>query len=107
MLEDYQTADTRGMISAEATYSFPEVGIQVSSRSRRNNRIPSQLFRYRAVKRSLDVLAVLAAAPVLIPVFLLVACLIVLSSPGPVSTRTGGSGKTAHSFPCGSSGRCV
>jgi lipopolysaccharide/colanic/teichoic acid biosynthesis glycosyltransferase len=84
MLEDYQVADTRGLISAEATYSFPESGMHVSSRSRRNNRMPSQLFRYRVVKRSLDVLAVLAAAPVLVPFFLFMACLVVLSSPGPV-----------------------
>jgi len=84
MLEDYQAADTRGVISAEATYSFPEAGIHVSSRSRRNNRIPSQLFRYRVVKRSLDVLAVLAATPVLVPFCFIMGCLVVLSSPGPV-----------------------
>ena len=84
MLEDFQSADTRGLISAEVTYSFPEAGTHVSSRPRRNNRVPSQLFAYRVVKRSLDTLAVIAAAPVLIPIFLVVGFLVVLSSPGPV-----------------------
>jgi Undecaprenyl-phosphate galactose phosphotransferase WbaP len=84
MPEDFQAANTRGLISAEVTYSFPETGVHVSSRPRRSNRIPSQLFRYRVMKRSLDIAAVVAAAPLLIPIFLVVACVVVLSSPGPV-----------------------
>jgi Undecaprenyl-phosphate galactose phosphotransferase WbaP len=84
MLEDFQTADTRGLISAEVTYSFPETGTQVSGRSRRNHRIPSQLFRYRVMKRGMDITAVLLALPVLVPLFLAVGCLVVLSSPGPI-----------------------
>ena len=84
MLEDFQAADTRGLISAEVTYSFPEAGTHASGRSRRNNRVPSGLFRYRVLKRSLDIVAVLVAAPVLVPLFFVVACLVVLSSPGPV-----------------------
>jgi lipopolysaccharide/colanic/teichoic acid biosynthesis glycosyltransferase len=84
MLEDFQAADTRGLISAEVTYSFPEAGTHASSHSRRNHRVPSQFFRYRVLKRSLDIVAVLAAAPVLVPLFLAMAGLVVLSSPGPV-----------------------
>jgi Undecaprenyl-phosphate galactose phosphotransferase WbaP len=84
MLDDFQAADTGGLISADAAYSFPEAGAHPSSRSRRNNRIPSQLFRYRVVKRGLDIMAVLVAAPVLIPIIFVVACVVVLGSPGPV-----------------------
>jgi len=56
MLEDFQAAETGGLISADAAYSFPEAGAHASSRSRRSDRIPSQLFRYRVVKRGLDCL---------------------------------------------------
>jgi lipopolysaccharide/colanic/teichoic acid biosynthesis glycosyltransferase len=84
MPEDFQSADTRGLVSVETTYSFPETVTHVSGGLRRNNRVPSGLFRYRAVKRSLDILAVLAAAPLLVPFFFVVACLVALSSPGPV-----------------------
>jgi len=84
MVEDFQTGDTRGIISAEIPYSFPEAATHVSSRPRRSNRIPSQLFRYRVVKRGLDILAVVAAAPLLIPFFFIVSCVVVLTSPGPV-----------------------
>jgi len=85
MLEDFQAADTGGLISADAAYSFPEAGTtHASSRPRRSNRIPSQLFRYRVLKRGLDVLAVVAAGPVLIPILFMAACLVILSSPGPV-----------------------
>jgi lipopolysaccharide/colanic/teichoic acid biosynthesis glycosyltransferase len=84
MLEDFQAADTGGLISAEVAYPFPEAGTQAAGRSRRNNRIPSQLFRYRVVKRGLDVLAVIAAGPILVPIIFVVACLVVLGSPGPV-----------------------
>jgi Undecaprenyl-phosphate galactose phosphotransferase WbaP len=84
MLEDFQAADTGGLISADVAYSFPEAGASASIRSGRNNRVPSQLFRYRVLKRGLDVLAVVAAGPVLVPIVFIVACLVVLSSPGPV-----------------------
>jgi len=84
MLEDFQAGDTRGLISAEVAYSFPEAGAHISARPRRNDRVPSEYFRYRVLKRSLDVAAVLAAVPVLIPLFFIMACMVVLSSPGPV-----------------------
>jgi lipopolysaccharide/colanic/teichoic acid biosynthesis glycosyltransferase len=84
MLEDFQATDTRGLTSAEVTYSFAETAAHISSRPRRNQRVPSQLFRYRVVKRGLDILAVVAAVPVLVPIFLMLGFLVVLSSPGPV-----------------------
>ncbi len=45
---------------------------------------PADLFRYKAIKRSLDVLLVLLAVPVLLPLMLLIAAAVRLSSPGPI-----------------------
>jgi lipopolysaccharide/colanic/teichoic acid biosynthesis glycosyltransferase len=45
---------------------------------------PSELFTYRVMKRAMDVLLVLAATPVLIPLLLLIAAAVRVSSPGPV-----------------------
>jgi Undecaprenyl-phosphate galactose phosphotransferase WbaP len=84
MLEDFQAADTRSLLPAEIPYSFVEPGTHVSGRLRRENRIPSELFRYRVMKRTLDVAAVVVAGPLLIPIFAVVACVVMLGSPGPV-----------------------
>jgi len=54
------------------------------SRSYRSIRVPSKLFRYRVVKRILDIFFVLALTPVLVPLLLTVAVVVKLSSPGPV-----------------------
>ena len=85
MLNDFDAADTGGLLSAEAHYAFPEATLQASvSSPRRKHPLPAGLFRYRVLKRILDVVAVVVSAPVLLPVFLIVAALVKLSSPGPV-----------------------
>ena len=45
---------------------------------------PAALFRYRVFKRALDVFLVLLFSPLLVPVLLLIAAAVRLSSPGPV-----------------------
>ncbi len=45
---------------------------------------PSQLLRYRILKRALDIFLVLLFSPVLIPVFLMVAAAVRISSPGSI-----------------------
>ena len=45
---------------------------------------PSTLFRYRVLKRILDILVVLLGLPVLLPALLIVAALVRFTSPGPV-----------------------
>jgi Undecaprenyl-phosphate galactose phosphotransferase WbaP len=47
-------------------------------------RRPSTLFRYRVLKRVMDLALVLAATPVLVPLLLLIAAAVRISSPGPV-----------------------
>jgi Undecaprenyl-phosphate galactose phosphotransferase WbaP len=84
MQEDFQVADTGGLVSVEGAYSFPESVTRTSRRQSRHSQMPAGLFRYRAVKRTLDILAVLVAGPVLIPIFFVVACAVKFSSRGPL-----------------------
>ena len=83
MLEDFSSVETPGLMTADvATYAFPEQGVK--SRTRRKERTPAGLFRYRVLKRVLDLVLVLLAAPVLLFVMAVIAALIKLNSPGPV-----------------------
>jgi Undecaprenyl-phosphate galactose phosphotransferase WbaP len=45
---------------------------------------PQHLFRYRVIKRAIDVLLVLVSAPIVLPLVAVVAAAIRLSSPGPI-----------------------
>ncbi len=65
-------------------YSYTEAAHRPLRQSPRSNRIPSQLLRYRIVKRWLDILLVFLASPLFVPVIAVVATLVVLTSPGPV-----------------------
>jgi lipopolysaccharide/colanic/teichoic acid biosynthesis glycosyltransferase len=75
---------TESPISTVEGYSYLEAGPRTVRESARHNRIPSQFFRYRVVKRWLDLLLVLLGTPILLPVLLVVAALVVWSSPGPI-----------------------
>jgi lipopolysaccharide/colanic/teichoic acid biosynthesis glycosyltransferase len=65
-----------------ATYSYPQS--HATTHPRRKRQSPSSLFRYRVLKRGIDIAAVLIASPLLLPLLLLIACAVRLSSPGPV-----------------------
>ena len=54
-----------------------------STGTRRSSSLPSTLFRYRFVKRVLDILIVILAIPVLVPALLLVGLVVKLTSLGP------------------------
>ncbi|GAC1414506.1 MAG: hypothetical protein NVSMB62_00530 [Acidobacteriaceae bacterium] len=83
MLEEFSSVESTGVLTAEVTrYSFGDTA--TAAPSRRIRRAPATLFHYRVLKRALDLAAVLLALPVLLPLFLVVACLVRLSSPGPV-----------------------
>src|SRR5260370_385098 len=58
----------------EDSYSYAVMVGRPVSRSNRANRIPSELFRYRVIKRCADVLLVLG----------IVSAMVMLSSPGPI-----------------------
>ncbi len=77
-----------------ASYSYPAAdfgqyeGSQVWSRTRSRGQQqvlnPSNLVRYRVVKRGVDLALAALAMPVLLPILLILAVLVKLTSPGPV-----------------------
>src|SRR5438309_9798753 len=84
MLDEFPTVDTTGLLTADAIgYDFAE-DVHRNSRVRRRERVPAELFRYRVLKRSFDVVAVLVAFPALLPLLLLIAGAVRLTSPGSV-----------------------
>jgi lipopolysaccharide/colanic/teichoic acid biosynthesis glycosyltransferase len=90
MQSDLQSPDIR---AAEATvdksilHGFASSsGLDDSYRvvtPRRTLALPSSLFRYRVVKRALDIILVILAIPVLVPALFIVGLIVKLTSPGP------------------------
>jgi lipopolysaccharide/colanic/teichoic acid biosynthesis glycosyltransferase len=65
--------------SVSSQISSIAVGVAHGSKSG-----PSELFRYRVLKRSLDIFLVLLFSPVLVPILLITAAAVRISSPGPI-----------------------
>lgn len=86
MEEQYSTLNTSNFLSADpAAYGFSGEAIYpVASRRRTGEESPANFFRYRVLKRVLDVGAILLVSPLLLPVFAVVACLVRLTSAGPI-----------------------
>lgn len=68
-------------MSSSAEYEFN--GYR-SIRASHAQTLPSRLFRYRVVKRCLDLFLVASALPILLPVLALLAAIVRLTSPGPI-----------------------
>jgi len=82
MQAEYQSHESP-IATIEGSYSYTESGRRMV-RSNRANRVPSEYFRYRVVKRFCDVVLVLISLPVLLPILGIVSALVMLNSPGPV-----------------------
>jgi Undecaprenyl-phosphate galactose phosphotransferase WbaP len=83
MQDDYHSPDSRATAIDDA-YLYLDSAGQPSRSSERKVGSPSQLFRYRVLKRWIDILLVMLSMPLTLPVFLVVSTLVTLSSPGPV-----------------------
>jgi Undecaprenyl-phosphate galactose phosphotransferase WbaP len=83
MQAEYQSPESR-VATIEGSYSYAEVAGHSLRRLQWTEELPAQLFRYRIVKRTLDVLLVLISLPVTLLVLGAVATIVALSSPGPV-----------------------
>jgi lipopolysaccharide/colanic/teichoic acid biosynthesis glycosyltransferase len=83
MQSEYQSPESR-TAAIEGSYSYTESLGRSEERSPRAKRGPSDLFRYRVVKRCFDVLLVLISAPVTLPLLTIVSAVVMLSSRGPV-----------------------
>ena len=91
MQNESQAAESRlleASASKTALHDFPEVTVSshTSARSHRAREAstPSSLFRYRVVKRIVDILVILLSLPVLLPALLIVAAVVKATSPGPI-----------------------
>jgi Undecaprenyl-phosphate galactose phosphotransferase WbaP len=82
-LVDYQSPESQ-VASIDSSYSYTPAVVRPSVGSYRSNRVPSRLFRYRVVKRCIDVALVLLMAPVVIPLVLAVSAVVMLGSRGPI-----------------------
>jgi Undecaprenyl-phosphate galactose phosphotransferase WbaP len=84
MQAEYQSPESRNVAIIEDSYSYIDALSGPASRSRRREQLPSDLLRYRLVKRTLDVALILLTAPLLMLAIGIVAVMVMLSSPGPI-----------------------
>ncbi|MEG9437683.1 sugar transferase [Edaphobacter sp. HDX4] len=84
MQAEYQSPESR-TAAIEDSYSYTETLSRPVFRTTYSlDRGPSVLFRYRVLKRCVDVALILLFSPVVLLVIGIVAVLVVISSPGPV-----------------------
>lgn len=84
MQAEYQSPETRNVAVIEDSYSYIDTLSGPATRTRRREQLPSGLFRYRVVKRCVDIALILLTAPLLIMTMGVVAVTVMLSSPGPI-----------------------
>lgn len=81
-LSEFETPERSALI--EGSYSYSQEDERSYARSHQVNHAPGSFFRYRVLKRSMDIGLVLLAAPVLLPILVAVSWVVVLSSRGPI-----------------------
>jgi Undecaprenyl-phosphate galactose phosphotransferase WbaP len=84
MQAEYQSPESR-TAAIEDSYSYTETISRPILRTTYSlDRLPSSFFRYRVIKRCLDVFLILASAPLIFLVMGVVGAMVVISSPGPI-----------------------
>jgi Undecaprenyl-phosphate galactose phosphotransferase WbaP len=83
MQAEYQSPESR-VAALEDTYSYVEVVGHSQRKAQWANELPSCLFRYRVVKRCLDVVLVAVSMPIILLALGIVAAMVAISSPGPI-----------------------
>lgn len=84
MQAEYQSPESRNVAAIEDSYSYIDTATGPSVRARKRVQLPADLFRYRVLKRGLDILLILVASPVLLVLMAVVSAVVMLSSPGPI-----------------------
>ena len=85
MADDLHTDETPATLTASGEFSFPAYGAGIRPQAEHHQRRqPSRLIRYRIIKRVMDLLVVLLALPVLLPLLLIIAAVVRFTSPGPI-----------------------
>jgi lipopolysaccharide/colanic/teichoic acid biosynthesis glycosyltransferase len=83
MQAEYQSPESRAA-AIEDSYSYVEVVGRSTTKSQRTNGVPSELFRYKLVKRCADILLIIVSVPLTMLVLGIVSAMVKLSSPGPI-----------------------
>lgn len=83
MPDEHQFIGSLPSATMEASYSHPGRAT-LRGAAQWQDSVPARLFRYKVIKRSIDVLFVLIASPVLLLMFALIAIAMVWTSPGPI-----------------------
>ena len=84
MQAEYQSPESR-TAAIEDSYSYTEAISRPGSRTTYPlDRVPSRLFRYRVIKRCIDICLILISAPIVLLALGMIALLVMLSSPGPI-----------------------
>jgi Undecaprenyl-phosphate galactose phosphotransferase WbaP len=83
MQADYQSPESP-VAAIEGTYSYTETVGRSLERLHRPRNAPSEYFRYRVVKRCLDISLILISMPVMMLLLGVVSVVVRLGSPGPV-----------------------
>ncbi len=83
MLDEMESSQPRTAALGEA-YVYEETGRRRQTRTFGEESRAADTLRYRAVKRTFDIVLVVLSLPLLLPILGLVAAVVVLSSPGPV-----------------------
>ena len=83
MQAEYQSPESR-IAAIEDSYLYTEAVSRTVSRPRRRALLPSELFRYRVIKRFLDITLIVISTPVMLLALGLVSLMVMLSSPGPI-----------------------
>ena len=83
MQSEYQSPESR-TAAIEGSYSYTETVGHSLQRLPRADSAPSDFFRYKVIKRCMDVLLVLVLMPVILMVLGVVSAVVRMSSPGPV-----------------------
>lgn len=83
MQAEYQSPESRAAV-IEDSYSYSEVVGAPLRKAQWAEELPAQYFRYRMIKRSLDMLLVILSLPIALLILGIVAAVVALSSPGPI-----------------------
>ena len=82
---DLQSHEPNAAMFGSSTFDLPEVsGSTTKPRVSARRSGPQDFFRYRVVKRTIDVALVVCLAVLMLPVLLIIAAAVWLSSPGPI-----------------------
>ena len=83
MQSDFQSPESQAA-AIEESFAYLDAVASPGRSAGRRGQYPSELFRYRVLKRWIDILLVLLSIPVTVPIFLIVSTVVTLNSPGPI-----------------------